>query len=327
MAQTLTERLSQPADERNTRMGTIKHRPRFTSHAGTTRVGLVIGVLASGASGAAARDASLGQPADGHADKSSYHLFNPTPRELLRDMSTDRPDATESPFTVDAGHVQLEMSFVDLAFEGLGERGGSARTAASVAPMLLKVGVLNDIDVQLGIDPLLRVPSDSADADPRHAQGFGDSVLRVKVNLWGNDGGATALALMPFVVLPTATGGVGAGGWEGGLIVPLAVALDEHWTLGLMGEADFVRSGLGDDLGIDLVHTATLSCPLGPDSGCFVEYAGFENLDGDERYRGFLNLGMTWGLTGDVQFDAGVRVGLTDAAEDFGFFTGVSFRF
>ena len=38
------------------------------------------------------------------ADKRHYHLFNPTPRELLREMSTDRPDVTESAFTVDAGH-------------------------------------------------------------------------------------------------------------------------------------------------------------------------------------------------------------------------------
>ena len=37
------------------------------------------------------------------ADKSSYSLFNPTPDSALRDMATDRPDKTESPYTVDAG--------------------------------------------------------------------------------------------------------------------------------------------------------------------------------------------------------------------------------
>lgn len=42
-------------------------------------------------------------------DKSGYTLFNPTPDRQLRDMSTDRPDATESPYTVDAGRIQLEM--------------------------------------------------------------------------------------------------------------------------------------------------------------------------------------------------------------------------
>ena len=41
------------------------------------------------------------------ADKNQYWLFNPTPDRLLREMTTDRPDITESPFTVDAGHVSV----------------------------------------------------------------------------------------------------------------------------------------------------------------------------------------------------------------------------
>jgi hypothetical protein len=39
-----------------------------------------------------------------------YSLFNHTPDRLLRDMTTDRPDTMESPFTVDAGHMQVETN-------------------------------------------------------------------------------------------------------------------------------------------------------------------------------------------------------------------------
>src|SRR5262249_15614520 len=46
------------------------------------------------------------------ADKNQYWLFNPTPDKLLREMTTDRPDITESPFTVDAGHLQFETTLV-----------------------------------------------------------------------------------------------------------------------------------------------------------------------------------------------------------------------
>ena len=48
-------------------------------------------------------------------DKSRFTLFNPTPRALMRDMDTDRPDTTESPYTVDAGHVQIEFSLTEYA--------------------------------------------------------------------------------------------------------------------------------------------------------------------------------------------------------------------
>ena len=40
-------------------------------------------------------------------NKSQYTLFNPTPDRLLRDLTTDRPDTTECPFTVDAGHDRV----------------------------------------------------------------------------------------------------------------------------------------------------------------------------------------------------------------------------
>ena len=49
--------------------------------------------------------------------KSTCHLFNPTPREAMRELSTDRPDQTESPFTVDAGHVQVEMDLATFTYD------------------------------------------------------------------------------------------------------------------------------------------------------------------------------------------------------------------
>ncbi len=78
-------------------------------------------------------------------DKSQSSLLNPTPRELWRPPGADRPDFTESPYTVDAGGVQLELSFVDDAKNGHEE-------AWTVAPANLKLGLLNDVDLQFVFD-------------------------------------------------------------------------------------------------------------------------------------------------------------------------------
>ena len=37
------------------------------------------------------------------------------PRDQLRDLTTDRPDTTESPFTIDPGHVQIETTLFGYA--------------------------------------------------------------------------------------------------------------------------------------------------------------------------------------------------------------------
>src|SRR5512140_1526866 len=60
--------------------------------------------LLAAAGPAAAVDADKPPP-----DKSGYNLFHPTPHDLMRELTPDRPDKTESPYTVDAGHLQLEM--------------------------------------------------------------------------------------------------------------------------------------------------------------------------------------------------------------------------
>ena len=90
-------------------------------------------------------------------DKSSYHFFNPTPREFMRELSTDRPDQTESPYTVDAGHFQVEMDFVNATFDRDQSGCGDVRTEiCEIAPLNLKVGLLNNVDLQFVLESHVR---------------------------------------------------------------------------------------------------------------------------------------------------------------------------
>src|SRR4026208_1539423 len=86
-------------------------------------------------------------------DKSQYHLFNPTPRNLMREMSTDRPDKTESAYTVDAGHFQLEMDVLSYSWDRDNGLPGDTRIeSVAIAPMNLKVGLCNRADLQLMLE-------------------------------------------------------------------------------------------------------------------------------------------------------------------------------
>lgn len=284
-------------------------------------------VVALGGAGLVACPAATAEPhAPPEPDKSAYTLFNRTPRDLMRDLSADRPDTTESPYTVDAGHFQIELSLTEFTYDTDDDAGRTTRTWA-VAPMLLKAGLLNNVDLQLGLEPYARERSTGGPGDPETTDGFGDLALRLKVNLWGNDGGVTAFAVMPFVTLPTASDGLGDGHVGGGVILPLAVELADRLSLGAMVEFDFRRSDANDKNVVDLVHTATIAQGLTEALGAFVEFAGFSCLSDDAPYRAYFNTGLTYALTTDIQLDAGVRVGLTSAAEDLGAFLGVTLRY
>lgn len=164
------------------------------------------------------------------ASKSAFNLFHPVPEGLMRDMSTDRPDRTESPFTVDAGHFQIEMDLVSYAHDRDRSGGGGRTDAWAVAPVNLKAGLLNDLDLQVVIETWNHVRTkDQATGTVRNQSGLGDISLRLKKNLRGNDGGRTALAVMPFVKIPTNQDGLGNDSVEGGVIVPWAVELRGGW--------------------------------------------------------------------------------------------------
>ncbi|MGE9269116.1 MAG: transporter, partial [Verrucomicrobiales bacterium] len=197
----------------------------------------------------------------------------------LRDLSADRPDATESPVTVDAGHVQIETSVFDWRREGRDD-------VYTLMATNLKYGLNERTDLQLVWDSY--VFENGAGAA---AEGFGDVTFRLKYNLWGNDGGESAFALFPFVKIPTGAG-AGNGEWEGGLILPYARELSADLSLGLMAEVDFVAAADGGH-GFEFVHTAVLGRELPGPWGAYAEYIG---LWAEDRYEASLAGGLSYAL-------------------------------
>jgi hypothetical protein len=265
----------------------------------------------------------------GAVDKSGYTLFNPTPANLLRDLSTDRPDQTESAYTVDAGHFQLEMDFVNYTRDRDTEGGADVRTRAwAFAPVNLKLGLFNNLDLQLMVDPYVHARAEDRVArTTAKASGFGDITTRLKLNLWGNDGGETALALMPYVKWPLSASSVRNGKSEGGLIVPLAIELAEGWGMGLMTEVDFVRNAANRGYDREWLNSITVSRDFTDKFGAYLEFVAVKGSAPGFKWTGQLDVGLTYALNANVQLDAGCNFGVTKSAPDFQPFVGISVRY
>lgn len=253
-----------------------------------------------------------------HADssrKAHHTLWNPTPRSEWRDMSADRPDFTESPYTVDAGAFQLEMSFLDYS------RTDDAEST-TLAPINFKVGLRHDMDIQFVMDPFV-----ISDDGTQKIDGVGDTQIRLKMNLWGNDSEGDAFAFMPFVQIPTSTNGIGGDEIEGGLIFPYATALSESVGLGLMFETDFVHNEIEDNYDVEYVGTGVFGFEITEALGTYLEGIAILRPDGDEDFTSILGMGVTYEVATDTVLDLGCNFGLEGAADDFNFFTGISIRY
>lgn len=235
--------------------------------------------------------------------------------EPVRPLSADRPDTTESASTVPRGLWQLEGSLVDWTRDG-GERRWL------IAPFNLKYGLDTDTDVQLAFVPYTSVREEGRVV----AGGTSDIAVRLKHNLWGNDGGPTALAIMPWISLPTGSSALSFDRVQGGVIVPLAIETSSGLGIGAMAEVDLLYNDADDRYGTAFVHTVVVGTDLSERWGGYLEYAGVASWDLDAGYVAFLDAGVTFGLSSRAQFDAGVRVGLTDDAADLGIFLGYTVR-
>ena len=263
------------------------------------------------------------------ADKSGYTLFNPTPAALMREFNPDRPDFTESPFTVDAGHFQLEMGF----FSFTRNTAGGVRTDATVyGSFNAKLGVLNNMDIEFVLDPYTVIQSRTPGFGTSTVRGVGDALIRLKVNLWGNDGpqpgtGPTAFGLLPFVKIPTADRDIGNRRVEGGLILPLSVSLPGDFDLSAMVEIDFLRNEANTHYGTEYVQSVSLSHKIVGQLAGYVEYVGMSPLRTGNSYRAYFSTGLMYQAGKNLEFDAGTLIGLSGKSDAFNVFSGFTVRF
>jgi hypothetical protein len=258
-------------------------------------------------------------------DKKGYNLFHPTPPDLMRELSTDRPDKTESPYTVDAGHFQWEMDFTVFTLE---REDGARSHTWNIAPANLKAGLTNNADLQLFFDSYIheRV-EDQATGLAETADGVGNLTTRLKINLWGNDGGTTAFAVMPFVTVPTNSQELASDAIEGGVIFPIAIELPGGWGMGAQTEVDFRRNGSERGYRPEFINSVTFSHDIAGKLGGYLEFFSNVSTERGSPWVGTVDFGLTYALAKNIQLDGGCNIGVTRSADDLQLFTGITLRF
>jgi hypothetical protein len=277
-------------------------------------------LAALAAFGAAAQEAGPVPP-----DKSGYGLFNPVPENLLRDLSPDRPDETESPYTVDAGYWQLEMDFASFTYDKM---DGTTTKAWDVGDFNLRIGLLNQMELSLIFDNYLNVRTENhATGADKTQSGVGDFTARVKINLWGDDGGTTAFGLLPYVKFPTSTDDLGNDAVEGGTIFPLGVKLPCGFDLSLETAAGFRKNDDNGDYHGEFINSFSVDHRIIGKLSGYLEFFSDISTERHAGWIGTVDTGLEFLVTENVQLDCGCNFGVTRAADDFNPFAGITVRF
>jgi len=288
-----------------------------------TTCAAAISLAATGALGA-------DEPTPKAADKSQYTLFNPTPKDQMRDFNTDRPTKSNVPYTVPAGHFQYEGDLFIYGYDNT-STPDTQFTLWTVGNPTFKVGLLNNLDFEVNVSfyNSNRAVQVSTGAQTI-GQGFGDTFTRFKWNLFGNDGGGPAFAFIPYAKWPTAPispQGTGNGYIEGGLIAPLAVPLPASFTMIVMGEVDILKNPFNDYYRAQIPTLINFSRPIFENVTAYAEF--FANWSTDWRVPNIFtaDFALAWQPRPNFQVDVGINVGLNYAAIPYQIYVGVAQRF
>jgi hypothetical protein len=257
-------------------------------------------------------------------DSAHFNWRKPVPRNRLRDLQPDRPGVTESPFTVDAGHVQLEMDAFRLRNSGSGQ---DLRTRDwHLAYSMIKLGLSRRTDVQLEM-PLYSNTKQRAATDHQwqsRQSGFGDVTVRVKHNFIGDDQkGIFAMSVIGYARLPSG-GALGSGAVEYGLVLPVDIELADHVNLEVQLETELSYDREQARRYASLQPSMALEYDFTKRVGLLTE--GFMKWNSlESSWQTGMNIAPFFKITSNFEVDMGTQLAL-DKIADHEYFVGFTLR-
>jgi Putative MetA-pathway of phenol degradation len=258
-------------------------------------------------------------------DKSAYTLFNPTPIELRRAYNTDRPSKADSPYTIDAGVFQIESDVVSWTRD----EDNHVRTRTwIIGNTNFKLGLTNWMDVH--IFPQFYVNtriSGPGFGKPVEQDGFGDTTLRLKINLMGNDGGKLVIGFLSSLKMPTNTGHTGNHVWEPGFGLPMNYSLPWGFTLFAQMRIDILDQAHSSGMRLQWQNPIGLSRTIIGDLSGYVEFYNAVTTGRYQAWIGTLDTGLIYQVRPNFSVDVNSFFGLSRSAPDYNVFVGFARRF
>jgi hypothetical protein len=260
-------------------------------------------------------------------ENSQFTLFNPTPPDQMRSFSTDRPTKSNVPYTVPAGHFQYEGNLLGYSYNDTSVADTTTRSWL-VANPTFKLGLLDNVDFEVSISAFNSVQATTRSTGATSgAIGISNTVTRAKINLFGNDGGPSALAVIPYVQWPTAPQGIGNQFVQGGVIAPLSLSLPYGFTTILMGELDYFKNPNDNGYYVNIPALINISRSVLPGVTAYAElYADWPtNSQVPAIYT--VDFALAWSPRPNLQLDIGINIGLVPAATPYQIYAGIAQRF
>lgn len=218
---------------------------------------------------------------------------------------------TEFTTTVEPGHFLLEMDALSLTVD---REPGQKYTAWGAATTFLSTGLTANWDMQVGAEFFISQKVEGTTLRERQS-GVGDVYIRTKWRFYESEEYYTTAAIMPYVKLPTNSGGVGNDAVEGGFIIPFQTKVLGGVDFIAMAELDFTRNDNDDGYDTYWFTSAAMSRQIMKVIGVYGEATAGKS-SGVGEWAGTLGAGVTLRVSKYSWWDYSMHRGISDGAPD-----------
>ncbi len=219
---------------------------------------------------------------------------------------------TEWTTTVQPGHFLLEVDALSLTID---REPGLKYTAFGAASTFLTTGLTKNLDLQVGAEFYISQKFDAAGLTERQS-GVGDVYIRTKYRFYESNDTYTSIAVLPYIKIPTNSGGVGNDAVEGGIIFPFQTELIGAFDFAAMAELDFLRNDNNDGYDSYWFASASLGRKFFRAVGVYGE-AAVAKSSGGAPWEGTIGAGATLTVSKFAWWDFAVYRGISDGASDW----------
>lgn len=286
-------------------MRTLGHR--------SARLLLWAAALAAGLPGRAA------EASDGADSAGGGVMVSNVSADSHREVDTDPCNFVEGPYTLERGRAQMELDLFSFARHHFTADGDRQQTDTVVwSALKFRAALSADCELQVVHDGYVRaLARDYTTGDRTAVAGLGDTTLRLKENLCGNDHGHFALAVAAFATLPTGRREISAGQGEQGATLAfaanLAAGASDCLDCGTQLVWHHADTGSFGEAGQSLLYTHTFS----EKQSVSVELNVSRTTGPGTAWLG--NSSLCWSYTASKRLvlNAGLNVGLSRATDDY----------
>ena len=210
---------------------------------------------------------------------------------LAQEITTDRPDQTESAAVVGPKAFQFESGF-------LVQQNGNLNQEILLPTNLFRIGLSKKLELRV----VHEYQISKVQLSDNTLAGFNDLQLGFKWQLFESNDASTQLAVISHAVLPTGTG-LGFSLDNYGVINKLSFGQDlsNDWSIGINLNYDYLES---HSLGYTLAVGYGITSQLG------VYFETFGNKTEDQDFENYYDAGLTYLLRENIQLDFSFGSGL-----------------